>query len=203
MYLYFVGKFGRQFSTNTKRIRSNTYNRRRNLIAAGILRNRKNIKSSGPDKDYGLAEALDELLYLNDKDLDKKKNEFLNKIANVNRLQIEEDTRDQSHSQTWHKERQIRLTASKFGEVCKMKEFTSCRIKVHAMLYKSPIICKTMAYGIEMEDCARASFEKLYQVSIIKCGLFIDQQYPYLAASPGIYNNMNYNFTHLHKFVCI
>lgn len=99
---------------------------------------------------------------------------------------IERCTQDQSESQVLYKERQIRLTASKFGKVCKMKDFTSCKIKVHGMLYKSPVTSKSMAYGIEMEALARTSFEKLYQVSVMSCGLFIERQYPYLAASPGI-----------------
>lgn len=106
-------------------------------------------------------------------------------LSNVNRFKIEKLTRNQSHSQLWYTERRKRLTASKFGEVCKMRDFTSCKIKVHGMLYKPHVMCKSIAYGIEMEPLARANFEALFQVSVQLCGLFIDPEYPYLAATPG------------------
>jgi len=116
----------------------------------------------------------------------EKKNLFLQKLTDVNRYEIEKVTRDQSHSEIWYKERRVRLTASKFGEICKMRDSTSCKIKVHGMLYKPSAMCKSMAYGIEIEPLARSSFEALLQVSVQLCGLFIDREYPYLAASPGV-----------------
>lgn len=115
----------------------------------------------------------------------EKKNEFLKKLTDVNRCEIEKVTRDQSHSEIWFKERRVRLTASKFGEICKMRDSTSCKIKVHGMLYKPSAMCKSMAYGIEIEPLARSSFEALLQVSVQLCGLYIDREYPYFAASPG------------------
>jgi len=66
-----------------------------------------------------------------------------------------------------------------------MREITSCKIKVHNLLYKSPTKCKAMTYGIEMEPHARREFEKLNRLVVRVCGLFIDQELPYLAASPG------------------
>lgn len=59
----------------------------------------------------------------------EKKNEFLKKLQNVDRVEIEKLTRDQSQSQLWFKERNIRLTASKFGEVCKMRAIQAAKIK--------------------------------------------------------------------------
>lgn len=125
----------------------------------------------------------------------------MQKLSDVNGCEVEKLTRDQSHSPIWNKERRIRLTASKFGEVCKMRDSTSCKIKVHRMLYKPSTTSKSMAYGIEMEPLAKASFEALLQVSVQLCGLYIDREYPYLAASPGIsklwtyiYNVSLFNF---------
>ncbi|CAI6355909.1 unnamed protein product [Macrosiphum euphorbiae] len=123
-------------------------------------------------------------LSLNNEHFLEKKNLFLQKLTDVNRYEIEKVTRDQSHSEIWYKERRVRLTASKFGEICKMRDSTSCKIKVHGMLYKPSAMCKSMAYGIEIEPLARSSFEALLQVSVQLCGLFIDREYPYLAASP-------------------
>jgi len=113
-----------------------------------------------------------------------KKKIFLEKLSEVNRDEIELITRDQSQSDVWRNERRKRLTASNFGEICKMRDYTSCKIKVHNLLYKSPM-CKAMTYGIEMEPRARREFEKLNRLVVRVCGLFIDQELPYLAASPG------------------
>lgn len=109
----------------------------------------------------------------------------MKKLYEIDRLEIEKKTRDQSQNQVWFNERNIRLTASKFGEVCKMRSTTSCKNKVHGLLYKPSVSCKSMAYGIEMEPFARTTFEKLYGVSVELCGMFVDREYPFLAASPG------------------
>ncbi|CAI6362985.1 unnamed protein product [Macrosiphum euphorbiae] len=178
------GKFGNKYSTNITRIRNNTNNRRRKLFSSGIVRTKPKYKCSAPDNNYGLAEPLDDNLSLNNEHFLEKKNLFLQKLTDVNRYEIEKVTRDQSHSEIWYKERRVRLTASKFGEICKMRDSTSCKIKVHGMLYKPSAMCKSMAYGIEIEPLARSSFEALLQVSVQLCGLFIDREYPYLAASP-------------------
>ncbi|XP_050065170.1 uncharacterized protein LOC126554107 [Aphis gossypii] len=65
-----------------------------------------------------------------------------------------------------------------------MRDNTSCKNKVHGILYKPPVTCKSMAYGIEMEPFARTYFEQLFQIHVELCGLFIDREYPFLAASP-------------------
>lgn len=36
-----------------------------------------------------------------------------------------------------------------------------------------------------MENIAKNIFENMYGLQIKPCGLFIDNEYPYLAASPG------------------
>lgn len=159
--------------------------RRRKLFAGGVVRSKPKIKYNAPDKDYGLAEPLDDVQSLSPEDFALKKEKFLEKLSEVNRDEIELITREQSQSDTWRNERRKRLTASNFGEICKMRENTSCKIKVHNLLYKSPTTCKAMTYGIEMEPHARREFEKLNRSVVRVCGLFIDQELPYLAASPG------------------
>lgn len=66
----------------------------------------------------------------------------------MNRCEIEKITRDQSHCEIWFKERLVRLTASKFGVISKMRDSRSCKIKVHGMPYKPSAMCKSIAYGI-------------------------------------------------------
>lgn len=42
-----------------------------------------------------------------------------------------------------------------------------------------------MTHGIENESLARTRFQDLTGMTVKLCGLFTDNKYPYLAASPG------------------
>jgi len=121
----------------------------------------------------------------------REKNEFIKSITlyKNQRYTLEFDTREQSSSSKWFAERRNRLTASDFGKICKMRQTTSCRNAVFSKLYNSsgninePIACK---YGKDMESAAIKSFENKMGVQVNRCGLYIDELYPYLGATPGI-----------------
>ncbi|XP_060861867.1 uncharacterized protein LOC132938894 [Metopolophium dirhodum] len=159
--------------------------RRRKLFADGVVRSKPKTKSSAPDKDYGLAEPSDDPFSLSPEAFAEKKTAFLKNLDDVDIDEVElQMTRGQSQCDAWRNEGRKRLTASKFGEICKMRENTSCKIKVHNILYKYPTMCKSMSYGIEMEPHARRQFEELKGLDVRTCGLFIDREFPHLAASP-------------------
>lgn len=103
----------------------------------------------------------------------------------VNKTDIEFNTRDQSNSQRWFKERKIRLTASRFGQICKMRCTTSCKNTVYDLLYANEAQAKSLQYGRDMEAIARSEIEKNINKKVETCGLLIDPIIPYLAASPG------------------
>lgn len=132
-----------------------------------------------------MAESIENLV--NNDDLEEKKNIFLKKLAEVDRNELQLSTKEQSHSQDWYNERKKRLTASNFGDICKMRPNTSCRKKVYSMLYRPNITSKEMTYGIEMEPHAKSKFENIFGKVVHLCGLFSDREFPYLAASPGNY----------------
>ncbi|KAL4100822.1 hypothetical protein QTP88_020851 [Uroleucon formosanum] len=113
----------------------------------------------------------------------KDMEQFLKTLYNVNRSKVEETTRDQAESENWRAERMIRLTASNFGRVCKMRRNTSCKNMVHSILYLT-FTSKSVQYGRDMEDEAKTKFEEKFGYKIKKCGLLIDTLIPYLAASP-------------------
>lgn len=47
------------------------------------------------------------------------------------------------------------------------------------------IFNRSVQYGRDMENKAKKHFELLYGIHVNACGLCIDKDYPYLAASPG------------------
>ncbi|XP_060853394.1 uncharacterized protein LOC132931411 [Rhopalosiphum padi] len=177
------GTIGKKFMKNTDRIRLNTINRRKLYNSKKIHRKKMvSARSKGPDSHYGLAEPLMDTL--DEDELRKKKNSFIQYLHTVDLKKIEIDTRDQNLNPNWFQERKIRLTASRFGEICKMRPNTSCKTKVHNILYKPPVTSKQMSYGHNMEHEARKKLEEIIKLDVQLSGLVIDTNFPYLAASP-------------------
>lgn len=140
--------------------------------------------SHGADENYGLAEPLTD--FLSDEEIKKKKSEFIKSliISVIDKKKLEFDTRGQANDNKWFIERRNRLTASNFGKVCKMRPSTSCKNIVHYILYSNPQTI-AMEYGKLSEESALKNLEDQIQKPIQKCGLFIDEHIPYLAATPG------------------
>jgi predicted phage-related endonuclease len=97
---------------------------------------------------------------------------------------LEITTRGQYKSPSWREERSKRLTASNFGSIMKMREKTSVKSRVFSILYGhagGPAI----KHGRKYEETALKDFEEQTKKSVRECGLFVDVDHPYLAASPG------------------
>lgn len=101
-----------------------------------------------------------------------------------NRVDIEKRTRGQSQCMEWLYLRKHLLTASHFGEVIRRKKTTSCAMKVKGILYPSLTKTVEMQYGIDHESDAIRDVEKLLNIKIHPCGLFIDPIHSCLACSP-------------------
>jgi hypothetical protein len=103
---------------------------------------------------------------------------------------IETETRSQLASQKWKQERHLRLTASNFGEICRMRSTTSWQNMVKLLLYCTFKGNKYTRWGTEHESLAIEEFELKYGFSVSKCGFFIDKTHYYLGASPdGLIDN--------------
>lgn len=91
-------------------------------------------------------------------------------------------TRIQSQSEEWRKLRQVRLTASKFKQVCsRQADFSSLAERLHSgKVVRTP----AMQRGIDLEDEASTSYAYCRGVSIFKIGLVINPSAPHLGCSP-------------------
>lgn len=98
--------------------------------------------------------------------------------------EIERATCSQRSSNLWHTERRKRLTASWFSKVCKMRETTSCQNLVKSILSGHEIFAKSLEWGKTNEAQAIEELGKLIHKNIQPCGLFIDKNNSYLAATP-------------------
>lgn len=98
--------------------------------------------------------------------------------------ELEELTRDQHISDLWYIERRKRLTASLFGVVCKKRTTTSCKSLLETILYPKRFYSDACEYGKKNEENARKELEKITRKTIDPCGLFVDIEQPFLAATP-------------------
>jgi len=175
LFLFLIGIIAKKFLKYTSHKRNILRSRRAIFRLSGLNKSKPN--SNGPDEQ-----------------LTKKKNEFIQSltISEQAKQKLEFETRNQADSQIWLNERRNRLTASNFGRICKMRPNTSCKNNVFDILYGNTKT-RAMEYGNKFEGLAITTLENIIKKPIKKCGLFIDDDVPYLAATPG--NLLIYNTT--------
>ncbi|KAF2882251.1 hypothetical protein ILUMI_23919 [Ignelater luminosus] len=98
-----------------------------------------------------------------------RKAKFLNQLAETNREKIEKETQLQKESPRWFVERRKRLTASKFGRICKLEN-------------KTP----RGAAGNSREPLAIEEVDRKLRVEIKRSGLIIEKDFRFLGASPTV-----------------
>lgn len=121
-----------------------------------------------------------------DFDYDTKKQDFLKRLEKTPEEieRISKLTVNQSDDPLWYEERKIRLTASNFGRIFKLLDKTDRGNVVSDLLHSNFNGNIYTRYGNENERNAIRDFEKLAGRTVVSCGLFIHQDYPFLAASP-------------------
>lgn len=98
--------------------------------------------------------------------------------------QNEIDTREQNDCEKWFVLRAQRITASNFGLICKKRPSTQNARYVSDILYPSRRDNLATKHGKDNEKKAIQLLSKTIKKDIRGCGIFLDQQHPYLGASP-------------------
>jgi len=112
---------------------------------------------------------------------------------------IQMNTAQQSQSAAWYNERQWRITASYFGQVCKMRKSTSpvrLATTITSQCQKQ-FVSIACSWGKDNQSNAIVSYARHYkergkEVTVKQTGLVINPDFPYLGASPRWFSNRCY-----------
>lgn len=131
---------------------------------------------------------------LDEETMEKAKNTFVKNLMKTDseRRDIEKRTILQSESGEWLELRRNMLTASNFGKIVKRKPTNTCKNLVKNLLYKPNIDhVSSISHGKKYEKVALEQLAIMKNINVENCGLFIDEKYPFLGATPdGITSDM-------------
>lgn len=120
--------------------------------------------------------------------------DFVNKLQKsyMDLKDLEVRTRGQSECALWNEERKIRLTASFFGRICKMRKNDSDSVSgiTKSIINPRKLTTPPVIHGKQCEIPARKLYEQKTQRVCREVGLFVYKKYQFLAASPdGLIGN--------------
>ncbi|XP_069105993.1 uncharacterized protein [Argopecten irradians] len=108
-----------------------------------------------------------------------------NKVLSMEEsLKIEETTKKQSLCKKWHKERKWRLTSSRFGDICKATDRRNKDQLCQSMFEPATLSTPAIIHGQSFEKAAVKKFEEIKGTRVYACGLRVDINNSFLAASP-------------------
>lgn len=167
-----------------KRLSYNTRRRQRIRCARNILMKRK--RGTSMTNSYGQNCLKPDL---SPEDYCTERRVHMSRLAKfqLRRYDIERNTQSQSECDLWHEIREIMLTASNFGTVCR-----ALKLKGHTktIVHNQNIFTKAVEHGKVNEDVARKQLEVQMHLKIDKSGIHIDAIESWLAASPdGLIND--------------
>ena len=97
---------------------------------------------------------------------------------------IEEETKKQSESTSWLSERLWRVTASRFGDVLKATDRRNMPKLCESIVSPPTLNNPAVMHGKKYEQIAVQAFMDKTKKTVIPCGLFVCEEFPFLAASP-------------------
>ncbi len=110
-------------------------------------------------------------------------------VSHEQAIEVESRTRGQADSEEWAVERRVRITASRVGGICKMREKTKRSNKVREMLYSTFRGTQATRYGSLMEATVKNQYIYYKErggcnVTVSGSGLIVSSNNNWLAASP-------------------
>eukprot|EP00914_Ancora_sagittata_P028955 GHVO01057168.1.p1 GENE.GHVO01057168.1~~GHVO01057168.1.p1 ORF type:complete len:491 (-),score=62.76 GHVO01057168.1:1035-2507(-) len=133
-----------------------------------------NVEAFARDHDYMALSMEDHFL----------QKSFITYMTAEKAHEIEETTRGQADAQTWKEERKKRLTSSIFGEICKATDRKNKDLLAKRIIIPASINAPSLKHGRRYESVALEEFQNDSGVTVMKCGLFVAEGFPVLAASP-------------------
>ncbi|XP_046331249.2 uncharacterized protein LOC124114619 [Haliotis rufescens] len=106
------------------------------------------------------------------------------KITDDQAADLESKTRKQAKCSLWHEERRWRLTASQFWTICKCTTRRNRTKLCEQIVSGRKLVCNSMRHGLQQEPKAIAKLEIACNVHVHSCGMFVDSDLPFLAATP-------------------
>ncbi len=107
-----------------------------------------------------------------------------NNITEEGATQLEQDTRGQSDSKLWFKERLWRITASRFGEIICATENRDKKLLCASLFSHQKLKTPAVIHGQTWEKVAVKALEEKHSIKVSESGLFVSPCYPFLGASP-------------------
>lgn len=162
-----------------KRSLNNSYN------TNGLQKNTKKklFQTSKGEEDYGeFCQKID----MDEETFNNEKTIMLSSLQVDNQLQehIQKVTVGQAENDQWFEQRKNRLTASNFGAVCKRRSTTKYTSIIQKILYNDEVHTFAIQHGKINEPEAIRKYEEQTSSKVSPCGLFVDKEYGFLAASP-------------------
>ena len=108
----------------------------------------------------------------------------LTHISEEQATQIEQDTRGQAVEALWHAERTKRMTASRFGRICKLTDRTDAGKFARCLQQTKTISAAPLEHGRKYEGTALKAYREKTGSNVTASGLVICLKKPYLACSP-------------------
>lgn len=105
------------------------------------------------------------------------------KVSPSTAHKMEEGTREQSKCAAWAQVRRLRVTASRFREVCHARGETPGKA-LAARIIRGTKQTSAMRRGLELEASIVQKYADMTKVIVLPCGFVVHPEAPHLGASP-------------------
>jgi len=158
---------------------------RNTVINSGLFHNSAIAQTIPPANPYAVIHDHNYLHPAETDPLEQHLKTFrVTEISHAETSEIQERTVGQANNLQWKLERQKRLTASNFGQICKLTDRANPVKLAQSFVNIKDINTEAINYGKVNESVAVAKYEASTGMKTYPCGLFVCHSHPHLSASP-------------------